>query len=1112
MPKGTRLFWMACVALVLSCTARVFAAPVNDNFAQASVMEARPGFVSGSTVGATAESGEALWGTASVWFKWIPDISSGWELSYVSGLNGDGLLVFEGESFQAFKQVGYAMGERTGSFWVEAGKTYYIRVEAGRPGGDSFMLRFDRGPVNDGFAGRIRLGGEGTYEGSMYGASIEPGEPDYMAMQGRSLWWEWTAAATGSYYFSVPYSYEAGPWLTVFQGSSITALTRIESQAVYAADAMHNTVFRATAGETYVLRIVARIPDQYVVRFGLHQGPLNDEWENAAPLAKLDNETEGNTTGSTYQPREVKRYQHGGGTVWYWWEAPRTGNYVARTLSEGGLGEIHVYRGTSLATLQSVQQAERSYNSGGEYVFPFSAPAGEKLFVSVDPAGLPTGPFTLSIITPAANDSFAAAERLEGAAVESPWRDFLATIEPNEPQYAGIKSMGSLWWRWTAPSSGSYVVHSEHDVKPVALGIHSGASLATLTRVTAQTNRADKVYVGFYAEAGREYYIHLAQDAGTSEPVRVIIEPGVRNDDMARANSLSGASDTDSLYFRVATQEPDEPLVFPDKGTFWWKWSAPASGSYIFSGWSSLWQNGEAEVAVFAGATRAELRLVGRGILEGQNTAAITFRATQGEVFHFVVAERPAPGPEQVYISATIDPGPRNDDFANATVLSGEVNFALASTYGATREIGEPNHGKGTNSGSIWFRWVAPFSGNMLVAVDNPDVSGKAYRGSALENLTPISTGTISTRTLPLNVSAGVEYFFALEASPTVPLDFHFSLGKAPANDLYANRARIDQFGVRYRSWTAFAGIESGEIWNGPSVWWTWTAPADGVVTMLTEALGTTARAEIFYQEPLLGSPATNGLSFQSQLVSPTNRAAVVAGRTYDIRLVTAIPSTSVGLILNFIPAPETNRWSDESFLRGGTALWTEQTNVVRSPPTTMQPGPSVYGEKSWIQRRIVGFGRLTFWWRRSSDELKFEVLGLPGRNGYVLTQQPSSQWSQVQVTLAGTNLVRWTAQRLSFPTPTAPAVYLDDVVFTPNTLTFLDTKLNSDGNLVLPVLADYGKGHYVLIFETSNDLRTWTYWKSFSADVVTTNAFEFRLTNQVDVAAPQGFFRVRPR
>src|SRR5258705_4687074 len=110
--------------------------------------------------------------------------------------------------------------------------------------------------------------------------------------------------------------------------------------------------------------------------------------------------------------------------VGYRGEVPATGAYVARSFSEVGLGELGVYRGASISNLTSLQQAEHSYNPPGECLFPFRATAGEQIYLSVDSTGWSTGPFTLSILEPVANDDFDAAERLVGAFATATWRKF----------------------------------------------------------------------------------------------------------------------------------------------------------------------------------------------------------------------------------------------------------------------------------------------------------------------------------------------------------------------------------------------------------------------------------------------------------------------------------------------------------------------------------------------------------------------------------------------------------------------------------------------------------------------------------------------------------------
>src|SRR5260221_211428 len=58
---------------------------------------------------------------------------------------------------------------------------------------------------------------------------------------------------------------------------------------------------------------------------------------------------------------------------------------------------------------------------------------------------------------------------------------------------------------------------------------------------------------------------------------------------------------------------------------------------------------------------------------------------------------------------------PANDNFANAWTLSGTVITTNASTAGASKEPGEPNHAGNGGARSIWFNWTAPKSGQIRV-------------------------------------------------------------------------------------------------------------------------------------------------------------------------------------------------------------------------------------------------------------------------------------------------------------------------------------------------------------------------------------------------------------
>src|SRR5947209_6993540 len=51
---------------------------------------------------------------------------------------------------------------------------------------------------------------------------------------------------------------------------------------------------------------------------------------------------------------------------------------------------------------------------------------------------------------------------------------------------------------------------------------------------------------------------------------------------------------------------------------------------------------------------------------------------------------------------------PANDNFANAWTISGVLVTTNGTTFGASKEAGEPNHAGNGGARSVWFNWTAP--------------------------------------------------------------------------------------------------------------------------------------------------------------------------------------------------------------------------------------------------------------------------------------------------------------------------------------------------------------------------------------------------------------------
>ena len=85
-------------------------------------------------------------------------------------------------------------------------------------------------------------------------------------------------------------------------------------------------------------------------------------------------------------------------------------------------------------------------------------------------------------------------------------------------------------------------------------------------------------------------------------------------------------------------------------------------------------------------------------------------------------------------------PPPANDDFADATAITGESGTANGTTANATREEDEPWHNNGEESGSVWWRWTAPKDGEAHFDTQGSgfDTVMAVYTGDSLDSLTPI--------------------------------------------------------------------------------------------------------------------------------------------------------------------------------------------------------------------------------------------------------------------------------------------------------------------------------------------------------------------------------------
>ncbi len=189
-----------------------------------------------------------------------------------------------------------------------------------------------------------------------------------------------------------------------------------------------------------------------------------------------------------------------------------------------------------------------------------------------------------------------------------------------------------------------------------------------------------------------------------------------------------------------------------------------------------------------------------------------------------------------------------NNNFANATVMSGTSISATGSNVGATKEQGEPIVAANVGGKSVWYSWTAPNSGMVSLNTEGStfDTLLGVYTGTTVNKLSLVASnddvgfGDL-TSAVAFKAVAGTTYHFVVDgyrgAAGTIKLNL--SMTAPPANDNFANGAVLTGRTASWLGTNVGATKEAGEPTlkgntGGASVWFTWVAPASGVYSLNT--------------------------------------------------------------------------------------------------------------------------------------------------------------------------------------------------------------------------------------------------------------------------------------
>jgi hypothetical protein len=262
--------------------------------------------------------------------------------------------------------------------------------------------------------------------------------------------------------------------------------------------------------------------------------PVNDNFANRTLLSGTGEFT-GYDFGATVEPNEPNHdNQSPGFSVWWKWTPPASRKYRLVAGSRGIVFKLiaAVYTGTAVASLTAVAGASQTaFSTNGVYSataqVTFNASAGTEYAIALGHTFGPAGYFTLQMIAAISppNDDFANRIPLTGSYVLTNGSNLDATLEAGEPVLPGLPGSASVWWSWTAPSSGPVEVRISNTGFSPLLGVYTGSALNNLSLISQgitgtnnQTSTAD-----FLATAGAVYQISVDGAAGQSGPIQLEI-------------------------------------------------------------------------------------------------------------------------------------------------------------------------------------------------------------------------------------------------------------------------------------------------------------------------------------------------------------------------------------------------------------------------------------------------------------------------------------------------------------------------------------------------------------------------------------------------------------
>lgn len=326
--------------------------PSNDVFANAiNVVPSAtsPTVVSGTNVSATLEAFEPRGVAdlhATVWWKFTATRTETVQIRTTGSPFDTTLGIYKGLFVSTLTAVTFnddngPLSSSQVTFPTTAGQTYYVQVGGLGISRGTIQLAFDHpAPANDNFASatlaKLPTAAAINVKTKNDFASIEAGEPKFLASVSRTIWFKIVPTTTRAYLFGTKGS-SFDTTLALYSGTALNALTLVASNDDSPLGGLQSRLSAVlTAGKTYYMQLGGVNGTMGTVSFNtVLYGPANDLFANAIALSGTPGTVTGSNVDASVEAGELLPLAAVQGTVWWRYTATSTKNVSVSTTGSG---------------------------------------------------------------------------------------------------------------------------------------------------------------------------------------------------------------------------------------------------------------------------------------------------------------------------------------------------------------------------------------------------------------------------------------------------------------------------------------------------------------------------------------------------------------------------------------------------------------------------------------------------------------------------------------------------------------------------------------------------------------------------------------------------------